>query len=88
MLREQEERMNLQRMRRMWSHKDDGQPLLSAFWPRDYPAGKVQKIGNRFYKITHYKRIAGSRFFEVWGQDVQTVVRRVNAPHRVRVYAY
>jgi hypothetical protein len=61
--------MNLQRIRCMWLQRGTEQPVLTAYWPRDYPIGSVQKFGWRCYKITRYIRAAGSRFFDVWGRS-------------------
>ena len=70
MLREEEKSMNLQRMRRLWYQQHGEQPLLTVFWPRDYPIGSVQEIDRHPYKITRYMRSVRLRFFEVWGREV------------------
>jgi hypothetical protein len=47
------------------------QQLLASYWPGDYPIGSVHSVGGKAYVVTRIERIPQSRFFMVWGYEMQ-----------------
>ena len=61
----------IERGRRAWWRLHGEQPLVTTFWPQDYPRGAEFQIGDQWYQITRYARAADPQFFEVWGKAVR-----------------
>ena len=58
-------------LRRVWWRVQGEQPLITTFWPKDYPRGTYIVIAGRTYCITRYVRAQEERFFEVRGRAVR-----------------
>lgn len=57
-------------LRRVWWRVRGEQPLVTTFWPQDYPRGKHVMLDGQTYRITRYVHAQEYRFFEVWGRAV------------------
>jgi hypothetical protein len=57
-------------IRRVWWRLRGEQPLLSTFWPQDYPRGRYVTSNEQTYQITRTVHAQDDRCFEVWGRAV------------------
>jgi hypothetical protein len=59
-------------IRRVWWRLRGEQPLLTTFWPQNYPRGRYVTSNGQMYQITRAVHAQDYRFFEVWGRAVST----------------
>ncbi len=69
----------IERGRRAWWRHRGEQPLVTTFWPQDYPRGAECQIGAQWFQITRYARAADPQCFEVWGKAVRRGVAQGEA---------